>query len=47
MYSDHVIETNMGGMNPGTMTVSDNDGFLMTTMGGRVQFYGEDKLSNF
>ncbi|TWU58484.1 G8 domain protein [Rubripirellula tenax] len=45
VYADHVIETNMGGMMPGTMNVTDNDGFLMTAMGGRVQFYGEDKLS--
>lgn len=45
VYSDHVIETNMGGMMPSTMNVADNDGFLMTAMGGRVQFYGEDKLS--
>ena len=44
-YSDHVIETNMGGANPGTITVTDNDGFLMTATGGRIQFYGEDKLS--
>jgi hypothetical protein len=43
--SDHVIETNMGGTNPDTMAVTDNDGFLMTAMGGRVQFYGEDKPS--
>lgn len=45
VYSDHVIETNMMGTNPGTMNVSDNDGFLMTAMEGRIQFYGEDKLS--
>lgn len=45
VYSDHVIETNMMGMNPGTMNVMNNDGFLMTAMGGRVQFYGQDKLS--
>lgn len=45
VYSNHVIETNMMGTNPGTMNVNANDGFLMTAMGGRVQFYGEDKLS--
>lgn len=27
------------------MDVPANDGFLMTGMGGRVQFFGEDKLS--
>ena len=43
-YADHVIETHMMGM-PGTMQVNNNDGFLMTGMRGRIQFYGEDKLS--
>ncbi|MEO1616234.1 MAG: Ig-like domain-containing protein, partial [Planctomycetota bacterium] len=42
--SDHVIETNMMGV-PGTMNVMNNDGFLMTGMGGRIQFLGEEKLS--
>ena len=27
------------------MNVTDNDGFLMTAMRGRIQFYGEDKIS--
>ncbi len=45
VYADYVIETNMGGTMPDTMTVQDNDGFLMTAMQGRIQFYGEDKLS--
>lgn len=35
----------MNGMMPGTMEIKMNDGFLMTAMGGRVQFYGEEKLS--
>ncbi|MEM7317014.1 MAG: G8 domain-containing protein, partial [Planctomycetota bacterium] len=43
--SNHVVETNMGGMNAGTMNVSSNDGFLMTAMGGSIQLFGEDKLS--
>lgn len=38
--ADHVIETATG-----TMNVTDNDGFLMTAMGGRLQFFGEDKVS--
>ena len=45
VYSNHVIETNMGGMMPGTMAVNGNDGFLMTGMNSSLQFYGEDKLS--
>lgn len=49
VYHDPVIETNMNGMHTGgvlpTMTLMDNDGFLMTASGGRVQFYGEEKLS--
>lgn len=44
-FADYVIETNMNGMMPGTMQVNNNDGFLMTGMGGRIQFLGEDKLS--
>ncbi|TWU28688.1 G8 domain-containing protein [Bythopirellula polymerisocia] len=38
--ADHTIETASG-----TMQISDNDGFLMTAMGGRLQFFGEEKLS--
>ena len=38
--SDHVIETATG-----TMNVNNNDGFLMTAMGGRLQFFGEDKIT--
>ncbi|MEO2025088.1 MAG: G8 domain-containing protein [Fuerstiella sp.] len=38
--ADHVIETATG-----TMSVSDNDGFLMAVGGGRLQFFGEEKLS--
>ena len=44
VYSDHVIETNMMGV-PGTMNISNNDGFLMTAGMGRIQFFGQDKLS--
>jgi hypothetical protein len=38
--ADHVIQTATG-----TMNVNDNDGFLMTAMGGRLQFYGNEKVS--
>lgn len=38
--ANHTIETATG-----TMNVIDNDGFLMTAMGGRLQFFGEEKLS--
>jgi len=31
--------------NRALMTVLDNDGFLMTAMGGRLEMYGQDKLS--
>ncbi|MEM7316109.1 MAG: G8 domain-containing protein, partial [Planctomycetota bacterium] len=44
-FATQVVETNMNGMMPGTMEIPKNDGFLMTGMGGRFQFYGEDKLS--
>ena len=37
--ADHTIETTTG-----TMQVADNDGFLMTAAGGRILFYGNDKL---
>lgn len=43
--TDKVVQTNMMGMNPGTMTIQKNDGFLMTGGMGRVQFFGEDKVS--
>ena len=39
--SDHQIPTAAGG----TMNVMNNDGFLMTDGEGRIEFYGEDKLS--
>lgn len=49
VYHDPVIATNMNGMHSGgvlpTMTLTDNDGFLMTAGGGSVQFYGEERLS--
>ncbi len=38
--ADHVVETAGG-----TINITDNDGFLMTDMGGRLQFFGADKLS--
>lgn len=38
--ADHVIETATG-----TMNVNSNDGFLMTAMGGRLQFFGADKVT--
>lgn len=38
LESDHVIAGAM-------MPVSNNDGFLMTAGGGRIQFYGKEKLS--
>ena len=38
--ADHVVETTSG-----TTGVTDNDGFLMATMGGQLQFFGEEKLS--
>ncbi|MFK7738002.1 MAG: G8 domain-containing protein, partial [Pirellulaceae bacterium] len=44
-YATHLVPTNMGGNMPGTMEVRNNDGFLMTGMMGRVQFYGEEKIS--
>ena len=31
--------------NRALMTVPDNDGFLMTAMGGRLEMYGQDKIS--
>ncbi|MEL6106892.1 MAG: G8 domain-containing protein [Planctomycetota bacterium] len=42
--ADHLIPTVMMGMEA-TMPVHNNDGFLMTGMEGRVQLYGEDRLS--
>ncbi len=39
--ADHQIATAAGD----TIAVTNNDGFLMTGMGGRIQFYGNDKLS--
>ncbi|TWU60317.1 G8 domain protein [Rubripirellula tenax] len=38
--ADFTVETAMG-----TMSIADNDGFLMTGMGGSLQFYGDEKLS--
>ncbi|MEM1013683.1 MAG: carbohydrate-binding protein, partial [Planctomycetota bacterium] len=38
--ADYTIETATG-----TMQITDNDGFLMPAMGGRLQFFGEEKLS--
>ncbi len=38
--ADYTIETATG-----TMEITDNDGFLMAAGGGRLQFFGEDKLS--
>lgn len=38
--ADHVIETTTG-----TINVTDNDGFLMTAIGGGLQFFGEDKIT--
>lgn len=38
--SDYTVETATG-----TIQVSNNDGFLMAAMGGRLQFFGEEKLS--
>ncbi|MEL7497651.1 MAG: G8 domain-containing protein [Planctomycetota bacterium] len=43
-YADHVIETDIDGDTPGTITVKANDGFLMTASTGRIQFFGEDKV---
>ncbi len=40
--ADWTIEMDMMGM---TMSVNNNDGFLMTEMGGKLQFYGDEKLS--
>ncbi|MEM8945290.1 MAG: G8 domain-containing protein [Planctomycetota bacterium] len=37
--ADHTVETATG-----TMQISDNGGFLMAAMGGRLQFFGQDKL---
>ena len=41
VYADHTIPM-ASGM---TMDIMNNDGFLMTAGGGRIQFFGEDKLS--
>jgi hypothetical protein len=38
--ANHVVETATGSMN-----VNNNNGFLMTASGGRLQFFGEEKLS--
>lgn len=38
--ADHTVETAMG-----TMQINNNDGFLMAAGGGRLQFFGEEKLS--
>lgn len=38
--ADYTIETAMG-----SMQITDNDGFLMAAMNGRLQFFGEEKLS--
>lgn len=38
--ADFTVETAMG-----TVQINDNDGFLMTAGGGRLQFYGDEKLS--
>ena len=38
--ADYTVETSTG-----TMQITDNGGFLMAAMGGRLQFFGEDKLS--
>lgn len=38
--ADYTVETATG-----TMQINDNDGFLMAAMGGRLQFFGQDKIS--
>ena len=38
--ADYTVETATG-----TMLISNNDGFLMAAMGGRLQFFGQDKIS--
>ena len=38
--ADFVIETATG-----TTSLTDNNGFLMTASGGRLQFFGQDKIS--
>ncbi|MGB7326894.1 MAG: G8 domain-containing protein, partial [Rubripirellula sp.] len=43
--TDKIVQTNKMGMNPGTMTIKKNDGFLMTAGMGRVEFFGDDKIS--
>ena len=47
--ADRMVPMAMGhghGMGPGMMMeINNNDGFLMTGGGGRVQFYGAEKLS--
>lgn len=42
--ADHSIPTAMMGTE-GVMQINNNDGFLMTGMGGRIQLYGEERLS--
>ena len=54
-YDNHDFVLTLTGTNPnadftgetatGTMQINDNDGFLMTAMGGRLQFFGDEKLS--
>lgn len=38
--ADYTVETATG-----TMQITNNGGFLMAAMGGRLQFFGQDKLS--
>lgn len=40
LLADHTVETAMG-----SMQIVDNDGFLMAAGGGRLQFFGENKLT--
>ena len=54
-YDNHDFALTLTGTNPnadftvetatGTMQINDNDGFLMTAMGGSLQFFGDEKLS--
>jgi hypothetical protein len=54
-YDNHDFDLTLTGTNPnadftvetatGTMSITNNDGFLMTAMGGSLQFYGDQKLS--
>lgn len=54
-YDNHDFVLTLTGTNPnadftvetatGTMQINDNNGFLMTAMGGRLQLFGDEKLS--